>query len=131
MLVRNFGKAGMDVDVYININKNCVSIRNRSSGLVVEHTDECQVKDVEFVVEPGGRERVLKEKKKNVHAFVRGTLSDEGPPEGEGTEVTYNPYKYSDFVVRDTGEPIKEAEHVTVKMVEVDGEKKAKVLAYA
>jgi hypothetical protein len=51
-----------------------------------------------------GREKVLKEKRKNVHAYVKGYLQDAENVNTDKfpTEVTYNPYKYETFVDKDT-----------------------------
>jgi len=51
-----------------------------------------------------GREKVLREKRKNVHAFVKGYLQDAENVScnpsviTKEVEVTYNPYKYETFV---------------------------------
>lgn len=60
------------VEVYWNLHKGCFSYR--PIGGKVNHALTVVLKDVTFAVQPAGRERVLREKKKNVHAFVRGTL---------------------------------------------------------
>lgn len=100
----------MKVDVYRNLQKECISVRSRKSGLVVDHVDEVRVRDVQFVVQPAGRRRVIEEQRKNVHAFVRG-IRDESlsVPESDPIEVTYDPYEYESFVVRETEQPIEEA----------------------
>ena len=48
-------------------------------GKVLEHNTEFFLKDVEFKVSQAGRNRVLKEQRKNVHAFVCGTPDDGWP----------------------------------------------------
>lgn len=115
----------MLVDVYRNLHNGLYSIKARSGnykGLVVAHARQVWLDDVEFVVSEAGRARVLHERKKYVHAFVRGTMSsfkgfDRAPikefmgigcfPEMEpdavdmmlfGHNFTYNPYRYSSFV---------------------------------
>jgi|TARA_R110002051_G_scaffold84673_3_gene149957 hypothetical protein len=91
------------VEVYRNLHKKCWSVRQ--SGKVKLHTDYICLKNAEFKVSQKGRERVLKEKRKNVHAFVKGFIVDpseinkiddyENP---NWTDVTYNPYKCGSFV---------------------------------
>ena len=51
-----------------------------------------------------GREKVLREKRKNVHAFVKGYLQDAENVDTDrpATQVTYNPYKYETFVDKHT-----------------------------
>ncbi len=60
-----------------------------------------------FKVSQAGRKRVLKEQRKNVHAGVHGYL--ENWQMGEWIDshptarpVTYNPYKHTNFVDKDT-----------------------------
>ncbi len=89
------------VYVYFNLHKKCWSVRQ--SGKVVKHTDRISLKDAKYLVGEAGRKRVLKEKKKNVHAGVSGFVVDEIPwPMDEiSFPVTYNPYKNKTFVARD------------------------------
>ena len=101
----------MNVDVYRNLHKNCWSIRDRSTGRVWGHSQQYVVNNGTFVVQPAGRERVLEEQKKNVHAFVRGgagTTHFSGNSEWRNkfTEpVTYNPYTAAHFTDKD-GNPV-------------------------
>jgi hypothetical protein len=80
-----------------------------------------KLKDVEFRVRVGGKEKVRKEKSKNVHAFVIGILEDfceypceEMPEEPVGEIITYNPYLYDSFVFRKTKEPVYNANEVVM-----------------
>ena len=93
------------IEVYFNLHKKTWSVRQ--SGRVVGHTDYIQVKNPQYVVRQGGNERVRREKKKNVHAFVRGYVTDSLPlfPQQQKF-VSYNPYKNSSFVVRNTNDTI-------------------------
>jgi hypothetical protein len=52
-------------------------------------------------VQQGGKERVRREGRKNVHAFVVGTVDEEQPMVGShngAVKVTYNPYRDDTFV---------------------------------
>ena len=86
--------------VYFNLHKKCWSVRQ--SGRVVDHTNEILLKDCRFMVSQAGRERVLRDKRKNVHAGVSGYVVDsfQGVEVGRGQRLTttYNPYKYKTFV---------------------------------
>jgi hypothetical protein len=93
---------GDRVECYFNLHKNLYSVR--VGGLVVAHTREIQLSSVTLAVQRAGRERVLREKRKNVHAFVRGVW-DPTAECGE-QEVTYNPYLHESFVLRETGDPV-------------------------
>jgi hypothetical protein len=66
---------------------------------VISYLDVVALSDVSFVVRPGGRNRVLKEKRKNVHAFAVGTLSDDIILHQKSCRfyAVYNPYKAAYF----------------------------------
>ena len=63
------------VRVYWNLHKNCWSIQDCKSGLVIDHRKGV-VLEGNFVVRKGGQKRVRQEGKKNVHAFAVGYLSE-------------------------------------------------------
>ena len=100
-------KKNRPVYVYKNLHKDCWSIKQH--GLVKAHIPQGEtigLWDCYFHVDRKGREKVLREKKKNVHAFVKGYLQDAEwmieYPQGTAVEVTYNPYKYETFVDKHT-----------------------------
>lgn len=99
----------MRVFVYRNLHKNCLSVRDVKTGLVVAHVDSIVLKNVKFKVSKSGRERVLREKRKNVHAGVEGEWDKAAPsPDlSECSRVLYDPYRFSSFVREDTLEPQK------------------------
>lgn len=108
---------GKRVKVYYNLHKHTFSVTYKD--LVIFHADYVKLSDVEFRVRKGGKDKVRKEKSKNVHAFVIGNLVDycefpceSLPEESLGNVVTYNPYKYDSFVYKDTEEPIYHANEV-------------------
>lgn len=108
---------GKKVMVYYNLHKHTFSVTYKSK--VIIHADYVKLGDVEFRVRQGGRERVVREKSKNVHSFVIGTLMDycefpckNLPEEPNNNIVTYNPYKYDSFVYKGTDEPIYGASEV-------------------
>jgi hypothetical protein len=74
-------------------------------GRVIGHAAWFILAEVKGIVSQAGRERVLKNKRKNVHAFLEGVLMDYGvdSPEREimsDKEIIYNPYKYDQFMIR-------------------------------
>jgi hypothetical protein len=94
----------MRVEVYFNLHKYTWSVRSAKTGRVLLHTDKVHINNPTFVVRKAGRERVLREGKKNVHAFVRGdiTVFDDFEPDYhpnylDYTLVSYNPYKFDTF----------------------------------
>lgn len=103
--------------VYYNLNKHTFSITFKNK--LIAYSDHIKLTEVEFRVRPGGRAKVLKDKRKNVHAFVIGNLINYcNYPCKNITEdinvkiVTYDPYKYNFFVVKGTEEPIYNAREV-------------------
>ena len=104
------------IEVYFNLHKKTWSVRQ--SGRVIGHTDYIQVKDPQFVVSQKGNERVRREKKKNVHAFVRGYVENRLPVfPSKMRFVTYNPYKNSSFVVRNTNDSICSSPYAALEVV--------------
>ena len=96
----------MQVRVYYNLHRHTFSVQHRIDGrwLVRGYADEVMLRDATFKVSEAGRQRVISEGRKNVHAFVVGTLVDSLPP--TPVAVTYNPYKYEAFVEKNTEAPI-------------------------
>ena len=108
----------MRVEAYWNLHLNCISFRETRRGGKVQHAESLQLENVTFSVQPAGREKVRREGRKNVHAFVRGEVVSVGqgcPPRGEWVKVTYNPYKFDSFVIAETGEPIHQARAVVIE----------------
>ena len=108
---------GLRVMVYYNLHKKTFSVTY--DGRVILYADYVKLKNVEFRVREGGKEKVRQEMRKNVHAFVIGNLMDyctypcENMPEETNEKViTYNPYKYDSFVKKDTEEPIYKANEI-------------------
>tara|TARA_Y100001970_G_scaffold10625_1_gene12519 strand:- start:437 stop:841 length:405 start_codon:yes stop_codon:yes gene_type:complete len=91
------------VSVYFNLHKKIWSVRQ--SGSPVEHHTEVCLKDVRYLVQPAGRAKVLKERRKNVHAFLTGYMVDRVPVPLISFDVTYNPYKHETFVSADDHDP--------------------------
>lgn len=96
---------GTRVRVYWNLHKKTFSIQDAQTGLVVGHSQHIELEDASFVVRQGGRRKVIETRRKNVHAFVVGklvsTVAQAEQTAERLTELTYNPYKYDSFVVRD------------------------------
>lgn len=81
----------------------------RFAGRVVGHADELVLRDVTFWVSEAGRARVLREGRKNVHAYAIGRLGQDGDTMTfPDTGVHYNPYAGGSFT-DDTGEAIEQA----------------------
>ena len=117
----------MRVEVYYNLHKNVFSVRHK--GKVIAWGNRVTIENPEYVVREKGRQKVLEEGRKNVHAFVRGTLSDINNFKfgkiqqrlSEPREVTYNPYKYDSFVDGSTYQPVKKSKWA--RLIKKDNDK--------
>ena len=91
----------MRVRVYKNLHTGTLSMQTLIKGKgwrVHSHPRHVNLSNVKFVVREAGRLRVLKEKRKNVHAWIEGDLKSYRQ-EGEYTgRAMYNPYKYDTWV---------------------------------
>ena len=98
------------VRVYRNLNRNCWSVldfdpKSENYNRVIDHVTELSLEEVTLVVQKAGREKVLKEKRKNVHAFVQGSptlkveLESGSYPDSLSKVVSYDPYKAGQFIV--------------------------------
>jgi len=64
----------MKVRIYWNLHKGMWSVQCAKTRKVMGHATQVLVREAAFTVSEAGRQRVLKERKKNVHAFVVGEL---------------------------------------------------------
>ena len=121
----------MKVFVYFNLHRKCWSIKaldGERKGRVIGHAAYIDLADVQWKVSEAGRQRVIRERKKNVHAGAVGTLeawtSIDGKRHGVAVglstfdrisseagdtapvTVTYNPYKGPTFVDLHTSSPV-------------------------
>ena len=104
------------IEVYFNLHKKIWSVRQ--SGKVVQHTNFIQIREPQYVVSQKGNERVRREKKKNVHAFVRGYVENRLPVfPRKSTFVTYNPYKNDSFVERNTENSVCSSPYAALEIV--------------
>ena len=109
----------MKVEVYRNLHKNCWSVRDTKTGRVVDHVPYICIKDAKLVVRPAGRAKVLKDQRKNVHAFIRGTAAlvkelneSHNLQYQHWTQISYNPYKHDSFIYTDSETPIYDSDYV-------------------
>lgn len=105
--VPEFDLEGEPLKVYRNLHRKCLSIQYK--GKVIAYANDITLKNVSFKVSEKGRQRVIRSKKKNVHAFMTGTYSKRVRAKKFKTSCTYNPYKYSQFVIRSTEQPVIQA----------------------
>jgi hypothetical protein len=105
--------AVIKVEVYRNLHQDNWSVREQKTGLVIDHVPYICITNAKLVVREGGRKRVIKEQRKNVHAFIRGVATlGGGPSNQELRRISYNPYENESFVLKDTNDSIKWSENV-------------------
>jgi len=95
------------VEVYRNLNMSGAGAwySVRQGGYVVGHTCDITLMDAKFVVRKGGRDRVLKTGRKNVHAWVSGLVCPRAyDEEGQGVKVMYRPQTGDSFYTHYAGD---------------------------
>lgn len=105
------------VRVFKNPRRGCYSIMQ--NGRIMASAKQIRLRDAEFTVRESGRQRMLRENRRNVHAWVVGELVDFLHPEAadsleqlSGRNATYNPHRYASFVDRETETPLSRADLV-------------------
>lgn len=95
------------VMVYKNLHNGLFSVKQ--NGLVVAHVKNLVLTNVSFSVSESGRQRVIQEKRKNVHAYVIGEIVDinrEFLDVDSSIDISYNPYKFKYFYNKVTNEKV-------------------------
>lgn len=94
--------------VFVYRNLNCPKGQNKKysikqNGLVIGHTNELILWKVEFKVSKSGRARVIKEQRKNVHAYAKGMILQNTHEEDLifDKKIIYNPYLSETFLCED------------------------------
>lgn len=102
---------GQRIQVYRNLRNDKFSIRDVKTRRVIAYGTDIILSNIKMNVQKSGRERVLREKWINVHAFVTGTFEgDDNVDLNQNWEVAYyNPYTTETFINKKTGEPIFQA----------------------
>ena len=123
---------GLKCFVYFNLHRKVWSIKaleGEHKGRVIAHSSMVEMSDCSFKVSEAGRQRVLRDKRKNVHAGIVGVVRTIGENmdtlsrtamrreanwvrhggHPAYTPITYNPYKFSTFVRRSTETPVTSA----------------------
>lgn len=111
--ITSLGWGKRRVRVYWNLTRKCWSVLDSSTKrLIGHHRGVLWLAACAFPVSQAGRERVLRERRKNVHAFVEGVIMAPHPTQGytaeaalgtPDTTVSYNPYKAGYFTRADGG----------------------------
>ena len=97
--------------IYYNLHTHKFSVQawndDKKGWRVYGHFENLMAYDVSFKVYEAGRQRVLADRRKNVHAYVLAksimAVNKYHPFlfMNDTCQVTYNPYKYKTFVLKD------------------------------
>jgi hypothetical protein len=98
---------GRTVRVYRNLNRNCMSVVDNSSKLVIAHTSFVLLDNPVFKVSEAGRQRVLRTGRRNVHAWAVGEISEmpSNLTASTALRLSYNPYRDSSFMATNLHDP--------------------------
>jgi hypothetical protein len=107
---------GQQVRVYFNLHKKMLSVQTKQNGQwkLIGHAEDVYLHNVAFKVSEAGRQRVIKNKRKNVHAFIVGEITDgfKSLDLDPFLTVRYNPYEMDKFQCQ--GENISSAKTVII-----------------
>ena len=133
----------MIYDVYFNLTKKLYSLRpceGPNKGKVVGHCTSVSMRDVKFRVSEASRQRVLRDKQKNVHATARGIVThaigenisiDNGQEitpnhaKSHGQAITYCPYRSGSFQRYDTRGNLHDIESAAQLLLDINGNRYA------
>jgi len=88
-------------DLHVNLNTGGLSVLGTKKpyyGKVVKHCDTARVYNPTLRVRQGGNARAVKEKRRNVHAFVRGVADTAANVEAELKSSRYRVIRYNPFM---------------------------------
>ena len=108
------------VKVYVNHRLKCLSVLNVKTNLLYCHAHSIDLAYAEFRVQEAGRQRVLRDKRNNVHAYVVGHFMDIDARRNvvsvkDGWRpASYDPYKYGFFYDDATEQPVMESERLVI-----------------
>jgi len=94
----------MKVKVYKNLNNGRWSVRHK--GKVIGHLEQVMLRDCVFHVGESSRQRVIRNRCREVHAWVTGELIELPVQVVRWRGITYNPYRSGSFTYRDNGQAI-------------------------
>ena len=97
------------VQVYKNLHKDCYSIRDSKTKLVIAYGTRFALWDPKFKVSEAGRQRVLSTGQKNVHAYIEGNIVFGRSIGFDLKQLYYDPFKVESFVDKECDIPIDEA----------------------
>jgi len=103
------------VRVYRNLHAkdNAHKYSVMQNRLVIGHTNDLWLRDCNLIVSQAGRNKVIREKKKYVHAFIEGFVFRGLSNPISKTKIDYNPYVQSQFSIAGIYEESSKFVHVS------------------
>lgn len=106
--------------IYRNLKKpgffTVLACKGDNYGRKIDEGSAFLIEGAEFIVRPAGNARAKLTKQRNVHAFVKGSVSKlQDQPAmyiSYAQEITYNPFNSEYFTIKKTGERIDSAQTV-------------------
>lgn len=99
------------VKCYKNLHTKAISVQQ--DGIVQCHVDNIVLQEASFHVSEKGRDRVRREKSKNVHAYIKGFVVDARETDEilpfDWQSVRYNPYETDWFTDVESGRHVSDA----------------------
>lgn len=107
-IIQDCPNTGSRVRVYRNLHTGTWSCQDVNSGLVIDHPRRVALTAATFVIRSAGQAKVRATGRKNVHAFVVGTVAESNSARlsfASIAQATYNPYRHDTFVSHKPGDP--------------------------
>jgi hypothetical protein len=108
---------GLPTRIYRNLGNGLMSLTQQidKRWLLIGHTDNVALEYPKFQVSEAGRQRVIREGRKNVHAFAIGRLAfAERIDRADLKQIYYCPYTQPYFTWLGSNEPVTDAELLVV-----------------
>jgi len=96
-LYRNLHQGNFSIQSYLQEKKG-YRVTDRASSVILE--------DCRFKIYENGRQKVIQEKRKNVHAYIEAISYSKTSGDIDVSnfrEIYYNPYDHDSFIYKDTG----------------------------
>lgn len=103
------------VRVYFNLTRKVWSIQSYQPGKgwrLLCHQTHLTLRNANTKVSESGRQRVIRERKKYVHAYIEGELIRTVPQLHSGRKLSYNPYTGPHFFWQDDNTQVTELPEV-------------------
>jgi len=110
---RNLRRNGPNGEPIYSVQAKRPNWAGKKRWIVVGHVEQIHLRDVEFKVSAAGRARVLRERRKSVHAYVVGAWVGAGPAK-LAKQARYNPYETPTFIDRESGDTLLTASRARV-----------------